>query len=347
MADFRWAGKIPAPASTHNVANLPTKRVSGKLFNLFLASVPAFLNDFYQMAVPWSDHHMLFLSCRLERPREVAKFYSIRRFQDVNQSKLVAAAEVLDWRSVYFVTGINVKVDLFYSMHFYLMDTFAPKRLVRVRTGDDMCGVRNWLDDRVELAIWESNDSYDVWSNNVNRVRLWVDYIAKRRQADALVNRKYSQFVSINLDPGLPPNKLYDGLGVINCPERFSGNVDVERFSSFFLTRPSLSTGISFDVPVSTNVPELSFVSVTEDEVFNAVMSIKLNAAGVDEIPLSFIKSPFPVLLGTLTHVFNHIFTCSEFLARWGASVVLPISKVVVLICGFDGSADGGTHSKN
>jgi hypothetical protein len=64
-------------------------------------------------------------------------------------------------------------------------------------------------------------------------------------------------------------------------------------------------------------MPEFSFVSVTEDEVYNAVMSIKSNAAGVDEIPLSFIKSLLPVLLGTLTHVFNHIFTCSEFPARW------------------------------
>jgi hypothetical protein len=36
------------------------------------------------------------------------------------------------------------------------------------------------------------------------------------------------------------------------------------------------------------------------------------------------------VLLGTLTHVFSHIFTCSEFSARWGASAVLPIAKVAV-----------------
>jgi hypothetical protein len=70
-----------------------------------------------------------------------------------------------------------------------------------------------------------------------------------------------------------------------------------------------LSTEIDFDAPVSTNVPEFSFVLVTEVEVYNAVMSIKSNAAGVDEIPLSFIT----VLLGTLNHVFNHIFTCSEF----------------------------------
>jgi hypothetical protein len=51
-----------------------------------------------------------------------------------------------------------------------------------------------------------------------------------------------------------------------------------------------LSTGIDFDVP------EFSFVSVTEDEVFNAVMSIKSNAAGVNEISLSFIKSLLPFL---------------------------------------------------
>jgi hypothetical protein len=153
---------------------------------------------------------------------------------------------------------------------------------------------------------------------------LWVDYIAKRQHADTLVERKYFQFVSINLDPGLPPKKLYDNLrrlGVINGPEKFNGDDHVERFSSFFLTRPSLSTGINFDVPVSTNVLEFSFVSVTENGVFNAVMSIKSNAAGVDKIPLSFIKSLLPVLLDTLTRVFTHIFTCSEFPARWGGGL--------------------------
>jgi hypothetical protein len=69
------------------------------------------------------------------------------------------------------MTENNVKVDLCYSIPFYLMDTSAPKSLVRVRAGDAMRGVRNWLDDRVELAISEWNDSYDVWSSNVNRVR--------------------------------------------------------------------------------------------------------------------------------------------------------------------------------
>jgi hypothetical protein len=78
----------------HNVAIFPTRRVSGKLLDLFLVSVPAGVNDFYQVTVTWSEHDLLFLTCRLERPREVAKFYSIRRFRDVSQSKLVGANDV-------------------------------------------------------------------------------------------------------------------------------------------------------------------------------------------------------------------------------------------------------------
>jgi hypothetical protein len=57
-----------------------------------------------------------------------------------------------------------------------------------------------------------------------------------------------------------------------------------------------LGTGIDFDGPVSTNVPEPSFVSVTDDKVCNAVMSIKSNAARMAEIPWGFIKSLLPVL---------------------------------------------------
>jgi hypothetical protein len=49
----------------HNGAILPTRRVSGKHLDLFLVSVPACVNNFYQMTVPWSDHDMLFLSFRL------------------------------------------------------------------------------------------------------------------------------------------------------------------------------------------------------------------------------------------------------------------------------------------
>jgi hypothetical protein len=67
-------------------------------------------------------------------------------------------------------------------------------------------------------------------------------------------------------------------------------------------------------VPVSTNVPEFSFVSVTEDEVVNAVICIMSTAAGVDEINLSFIKSFLPVLFGTLTKLILNLYFLQKLL---------------------------------
>jgi hypothetical protein len=78
----------------------------------------------------------------------------------------------------------------------------------------------------LSFAIRERHDSYNMWNSNVNRVRgdrLWADYIAKRRHADALVEKKYSEFVPDNLDPSLPPRKLYYNLRRLG-PKRFNGD---------------------------------------------------------------------------------------------------------------------------
>jgi hypothetical protein len=75
-------------------------------------------------------------------------------------------------------------------------------------------------------------------------------------------------------------------------------------------------------------VPEFSFATVGESEICDAVMSIRSDAAGVDGIPLSFIKLVLPVVLPVLTHIFNHIFVSSEFSGRWKTSLVLPIPKI-------------------
>jgi hypothetical protein len=43
--------------------------------------------------------------------------------------------------------------------------------------------------------------------------------------------------------------------------------------------------------------PDFSFATVSESEICDAVTSIRSDAAGVDEIPLSFIKLLLPVVL--------------------------------------------------
>jgi hypothetical protein len=47
---------------------------------------------------------------------------------------------------------------------------------------------------------------HTVRIKNVSIFQLCEDYIAKRQHANALVEREYSKFVLVNLNPGLPPN---------------------------------------------------------------------------------------------------------------------------------------------
>jgi hypothetical protein len=83
-----------------------------------------------------------------------------------------------------------------------------------------------------------------------------------------------------------------------------------------------------FAVYRTNNVPEFSFATVSESKSCDVFMSIRLDAAGVDGIFLSFIKLVLPVVLHVLIHIFNHIFVSSKFPGKWKTSVVLPIPKV-------------------
>jgi hypothetical protein len=182
----------------------------------------------------------------------VATLYkNIRSFRNIDP---------FDWSAVWFMAGVNEKVECFYTMLNFLLDAFVPVCLIKVTEGDRLCS--NWFDERVELAINERDAAYKIWHDNINRVRggrLWILYVQKRRYADGLVERKYGGFESVNLDPNLPQRKLYQnlrGLGVANAPERLQVEMDVECLNNYFLTRPLLNGAGEFVVSRTQNVPE-------------------------------------------------------------------------------------------
>jgi hypothetical protein len=46
-------------------------------------------------------------------------------------------------------------------------------RMVKVRDGDDISGIRNWLDGNVERAIKVRDQLYNVWHDNVVMAELY------------------------------------------------------------------------------------------------------------------------------------------------------------------------------
>jgi hypothetical protein len=81
-------------------------------------------------------------------------------------------------------------------------------------------------------------------------------------------------------------------------------------------------------------VPEFSFITVDSKNVFDAFVSVKLDASSLDGIPLSFVEMLLPVVLLALTHLFNFIFTCCEFPSRWKVHCCVT-NPESFLPCGF------------
>jgi hypothetical protein len=151
---------------------------------------------------------------------------------------------------------------------------------------NSLSGIRYCMDSDVEQAIAERNRAYEIWHGNVNRVkgdRNWLVFADRRRIAKGLLDARRSAFVSINLDPDLPPKKLYSNLrqlGVINGSNKVEVEVDVVRMNQFFVTRKLPQNELDFDIPVRLGVPEFSFITVESNDVFDAFMAVKSDASG-------------------------------------------------------------------
>jgi hypothetical protein len=102
----------------YNVSILPSREILGKLLDF---ANPDEIADFYQMNIPWSDHDMIFLSCRrsLAISRAVERW--TRNFWSIEQSELLCAATRLDWLSFRYLPTLNMEVERFYELVQYLL----------------------------------------------------------------------------------------------------------------------------------------------------------------------------------------------------------------------------------
>jgi hypothetical protein len=76
----------------YNVVIPLTHAVSGKLLDLFLVSNINEVVDFFQMPFSWSDHDMLFLACRQQRPAVGAVEMHVRCFRNIDLSDTLEVA---------------------------------------------------------------------------------------------------------------------------------------------------------------------------------------------------------------------------------------------------------------
>jgi Reverse transcriptase (RNA-dependent DNA polymerase) len=319
----------------YNVSRRPTRQASGKLLDLFLTTDCSTVTDFYQHEICWSDHDMIFMSVGAIQPLIKSIEKLARNFKKIEQSDLLEAAVMLDWDCIPLITSVDEKINVFYEFLNHLLDTFAPTKKVKVKyDSNKLNSIDNWCGDDVKNAIEIRNEAYKIWRGNINRRkgdRNWLYYSEKRRIAKKLITQSHSSFVHKNLDPRLPSSTLFSNLrkfGITKGKNIVNFDLNAEDICDHFTVKMSDNSQLDFNIPEVTGVSKFSFKAIDCSDVLDAVKSIKSDAAGDDGIPMSFLKLLLPVILPTITHIFNKIFYFSEFPRRWKTSIVIPVPKV-------------------
>jgi hypothetical protein len=135
--------------------NVTTRVVSGKLLDFFLVSDKSEVVDFFQMPLSWSDHDMLFLVCRQQRPAVGVVERHVRSFRNIDLSNLLEVGSELDWNAVPFISDSDGKVEYLCGLLSELIDVFAPVSTVKVGRSNSFSRIRHWMDSTVEQAVAE------------------------------------------------------------------------------------------------------------------------------------------------------------------------------------------------
>lgn len=108
-----------------------------------------------------------------------------------------------------------------------------------------------------------------------------------------------------------------------------NNNIDsthsAEEVNNYFASNYSERRSSSIHYSHSTD--SFHFRQIHSYEIVDAVYSIKSNAAGLDNLPISFLKVVLPFLLPFFEHLFNTIVKTSNFPALWKRVKVIPIYK--------------------
>uniref|UniRef100_T1DE06 Putative outcast ele5 orf1-h 1e-40-j 4 n=1 Tax=Psorophora albipes TaxID=869069 RepID=T1DE06_9DIPT len=286
-----------------------------------LTNNPNFVLNFNQVSAPgFSKHDIIYSSINICRSHnESVRTY--RDFKNVNLPGLLDAFNAFDWNLLYSITDSDIALNLFNNRLLDLYNQFVLIREVKPKNNP-------WFNAQISHAIMERDIAYRVWVSDRTTTN-HNQYKRLRNKVTSLINTAKSNYVSNRLSTSNSTKELWGKLKNLNVGKsvennnKFNNNSD--EINNYFASNFTPDTE-NPSIP-SENEYGLKFATINENDVILAIKSIKSNAVGLDEIPLSFIKLLLPSILPAICYIFNLIITSSKFPEAWKAAKVIPIKK--------------------
>lgn len=293
--------------------------------DLVICNCPDRVNMIDQLDIPISHHDMMVLSydLHLSKPNESETYY--RNYNSICEQALIADLRSLPWESIYLLTDPEEQLVLFNSLVLALFENHVPLK----KTSRKPFIIRN---DVLDAALQRRDIVHKRWRRLKNPVD-WETFKTLRTEATRIETEMLQDHYSAQFSPRLSSSELWRNisrLGYKDMPTKrvvISSNALNENFVGSAPTSSSHTPlqDLSNDDTVN---PVFSLSNVRVDNTLKALIGIKSNAIGHDNIPPRFIKLLLPHIVQYITHIYNTILTSSCFPSIWKIAKVIPIPKI-------------------
>lgn len=276
-----------------------------------------------QIDVPGISHHDLLVIAFAvpAKAKSIAKTL-FRDYRRVNLTSLTEELMSLPWDDIYHLPDPNDQVSHFSTLVLHLLNAHVPLKILQTNNAlpRDPALDHVRLDRDLAHRKWRRSGLSEDWAL-FDRLR----GEAKRLEVSVLQNSYSTRF-----SPTLNNTELWRNIKVLGYKDSPS---TIKTHSSEDLNAHFTYTPLSHHVSrpsasIHVNSDGLSFSNVHLSETMSAIVNIKSNATGNDNIPPKFIKMILPLVLPFINHIFNSILTTSIYPSTWKCARVIPIPKI-------------------
>lgn len=338
LLDTRSCLKVDLMSSRINMSivhnNCPTHydshHGSSTLLDYFLVNRldRVFSSRQFSVSSAVSKHSLIALEYEFRSVDKKCEF-EFRNLKSIDQGLLIEYA--LNLNMSFILTLCNVD-DIERSIRFNiieLLNKFAPLRKVKLNNKKDKFPFMKLPE--IIRAKSARDLAYKNYCSDVNRpLWKWDMYCRLRNRATKLIKIKkmeYSEsYFNTNNSRILWDKVKYIGVGSCGNKE-IPSDIDLDALNDHFCNLPDSGVFVPSYNTIAERENEMSFRNIDILELWCCLNSVKSNAVGSDDIPLSFIRMVFPVFGCYLLHLVNTILTASVFPEAWKSAIINPIPK--------------------
>jgi hypothetical protein len=245
-------------------------------------------------AAGFSAHDLLYACINISTAKTKPKYICYRDINKVDEVKLKADAEEIDWSGLFLCNSIDGKVDIFNNTLISLFDKHAPLKRVKIKYKPNP-----WITDDI-IILSRQRDAAYLQSAKSKLPADRAKFKALRNRCKQEIRNAKLRYCHTLSDFKISSREMWSAIRKLGCGKNKNPSVcsiPPDTLNEHYLSVASVTDPDLIDTTINEYLlmddkvhEKFYFKSVIPEDVINAILSITSKAEGVDGISIVMLK---------------------------------------------------------